>query len=103
MMQGLLPPSSSVTGVRFAAAASATFRPVAVDPVKKRWSKGRRETASATAGPPVTTATSSGGKTSAIRRTSRSAVAGVRSDGLIRTRFPAATAVASGKRASCTG
>ena len=33
---GDLPPSSSVTGVRFSAAASATARPTAVDPVKNR-------------------------------------------------------------------
>ncbi len=33
---GDLPPSSSVTGVRFFAAACATRRPTAVDPVKNR-------------------------------------------------------------------
>ena len=33
---GDLPPSSSVTGVRFAAAAKATSRPTAVDPVNSR-------------------------------------------------------------------
>ena len=36
MMQGDLPPSSSVTGVRLRAAASATCRPTAVEPVKNR-------------------------------------------------------------------
>lgn len=37
--QGLLPPSSSVTGVRCAAAFSITVRPKAAPPVKKMWSK----------------------------------------------------------------
>ena len=35
-MTGDLPPSSSVTGVRFFAAACATIRPTAVEPVKNR-------------------------------------------------------------------
>ncbi len=38
---GDLPPSSSVTGTRFSAAARMTWRPTSVDPVKIRWSKGR--------------------------------------------------------------
>ena len=41
MMVGDLPPSSSVTGVRFSAAARMTFRPASAEPVKMMWSKGR--------------------------------------------------------------
>ena len=36
MMQGDLPPNSSVVGVRFCAAAWATLRPTAVEPVNTR-------------------------------------------------------------------
>lgn len=36
IMQGLLPPSSSVTGVRFSAAARITWRPIEVAPVNSR-------------------------------------------------------------------
>ena len=58
MIAGDLPPSSSVTGVRFAAAACITMRPTPVEPVKIRWSKGRPEKTCAMSAPPVTTATS---------------------------------------------
>ncbi len=47
---GLLPPSSSVTGTRFSAAARITCRPIEVAPVKTRWSKGRAEKAWPTSG-----------------------------------------------------
>ena len=42
-MAGDLPPSSSVTGQRLAAAAAITARPVAPEPVNSRWSKGKAE------------------------------------------------------------
>lgn len=38
-MAGDLPPSSSVTGVRFSAAAFITSRPTAVEPVKQQMIK----------------------------------------------------------------
>ena len=41
MIAGDLPPSSSVTGVRLAAAAWATLRPTAVDPVNVTTSTSR--------------------------------------------------------------
>ena len=40
---GDLPPSSSVTGVRFSAAERITVRPASAEPVKMMWSKGRVE------------------------------------------------------------
>ena len=70
-MQGLLPPSSSVTGVRFFAAASITTRPYFDPPVKKIESKRRFNNSSSTSPPPSTKATYSGPNVSAIR--SRSA------------------------------
>jgi hypothetical protein len=39
-MAGVLPPSSSVTGVRFSAAARITFLPIASDPVNNKWANG---------------------------------------------------------------
>ena len=103
MMQGDLPPSSSVTGVRLRAAASATCRPTAVEPVKNRWSKGSSENARATSTPPVTTANSSGANCPATSLASSCAVCGVNSLGLSSTRLPAASAVALGPKASCNG
>ena len=57
MIAGDLPPSSSVTGTRFALAARMTARPTLVLPVNTRWSKGSAAKASPTSEPPVTTAT----------------------------------------------
>ena len=54
---GDLPPSSSVTGTRFALAARITARPTPVLPVNTKWSKGSAAKASPTSAPPVTTAT----------------------------------------------
>ena len=48
---GDLPPSSSVTGHRFCAAAAITARPVVPEPVNSRWSKGSLENSMPT--PPV--------------------------------------------------
>jgi hypothetical protein len=50
-MAGALPPSSSVTGHRFCAAAAITARPVMPEPVNSRWSKGSFENSMPT--PPV--------------------------------------------------
>ena len=103
MMQGDLPPSSSVVGVRLAAAACATLRPTAVEPVNTRWSKGSALKALATVASPCTTQTSSGVKNWASNCASWAEVWGVSSLGLIITRLPAANAVIAGASASCTG
>ena len=100
---GLLPPSSSVTGVRFSAAAFATIRPTAVEPVKNRWSNGSLANAAPVSAPPVTTVNSSGAKRCAIASASSADVAGVTSDGFSITRLPAASAPIAGASASCTG
>ncbi|GJD44931.1 hypothetical protein AFCDBAGC_2800 [Methylobacterium cerastii] len=96
MIVGDLPPSSSVTGIRLRAAASATLRPTGVEPVNSRWSKGSAEKALAPSAPPVTTATSSASKYSATLALSRALRRGVSSDGLIRARLPAASAATKG-------
>ena len=100
---GLLPPSSSVTGTRFSEAARITWRPIAVAPVKIRWSKGRAENAWPTSGPPVITAISLSSKAPANICFSSSDVAGVVSDGLIIARLPAAKTPASGAKVRLTG
>ncbi|KAG1061274.1 hypothetical protein G6F40_018022 [Rhizopus arrhizus] len=51
-MAGDLPPSSSVTGTRRAAAAAITLRPTAVEPVNSRWSSGSEDTDAAPSAPP---------------------------------------------------
>ena len=103
MMQGLLPPSSRVTGVRLAAAARMMWRPTVVEPVNSRWSNGRLENAWATSTSPLITATCSSGKVSAISFSSSAPVRGVASLILIITRLPAARAVISGTTASWIG
>ena len=102
-MTGDLPPSSSVSGTRFFAAAAMTCRPIAVPPVKTRWSNGSSLNALPSSGPPVTTATSSSSKAAAISCFISSDVAGVYSDGLIIARFPAASTPASGAKVRFTG
>ena len=52
MSAGLLPPSSSVTGVRFSLAARITSLPTLPEPVNSRWSKGRREKSAAASASP---------------------------------------------------
>ena len=103
MMHGDLPPSSSVVGVKLAAAALATMRPTAVEPVKNRWSNGRLENSAANAPSPNTTQTSSGANAWPINSAIKADVAGVNSLGLSITRLPAASAVMTGPSASCTG
>ena len=102
-MAGDLPPSSRVTGVRLAAAARATWRPTAVDPVKNRWSKGRRTNALPSSASPVSTAHSSGAKAAPTSSASSCDSRGVISLGLIITRLPAASAATAGASASCSG
>ena len=103
MIAGDLPPSSSVTGVKFFAAACATSRPTAVDPVNIRWSKGSAAKALPTTASPVTTWTSSGAKipATAVRRAAENC--GVSSEGFTIARLPAASAPISGASASCSG
>jgi hypothetical protein len=103
MMQGDLPPSSSVVGVRLAAAACATLRPTAVEPVNTRWSKGSDAKGLARLASPCTTQNSSGEKNWATSAASCAEVWGVSSLGLSITRLPAANAVMAGASASCTG
>ena len=102
-MQGDLPPSSSVVGVRLRAAASATLRPTAVEPVKNRWSNGSAANPAATSAPPCTTLNSSGAKCFATSSASSADVRGVISLGFSITRLPAASAVAAGPSVSCSG
>ena len=100
---GDLPPSSSVSGVRWAAAAAITLRPTAVEPVNTRWSKGSAAKAAATSASPVATATRPSGNTCASSERRNAALRGVCSEGLRKTWLPAAIAVASGTRARLTG
>ena len=100
---GDLPPSSSVTGTRFALAARMTARPTLVLPVNTRWSNGSAAKASPTSEPPVTTATCSSAKSPAPWSTISSDVFGVCSEGFSIARLPAAIAVASGVRQRLAG
>lgn len=72
-MAGAWPPSSSVTGVRFCAAAAITARPVVPEPVNRRWSNGSLENSMPT--PPVSSknCNCSGGKYSGMRSISSAA------------------------------
>ena len=63
-MQGLLPPSSSVTGVRFLLARSMTSLPTGTLPVKKILSQHSSSSASFSARPPSTTVTKRGSNAS---------------------------------------
>src|SRR5580658_1162153 len=59
---GLIPPSSSTTGVKFSAAALATILPTVVLPVKKMKSKGSARSAVFSSRPPGTATTAPGSK-----------------------------------------
>ncbi|MNT52219.1 hypothetical protein D3C72_1892320 [compost metagenome] len=98
-----MPPSSSVVGVRCWAAACATLRPTAVEPVNTRWSNGNEANKADRLASPCTTQNSSGEKNCATSNASWADVWGVSSLGLSITRLPAANAVMAGARASCTG
>ena len=103
MMHGDLPPSSSVTGVRFSAAACITSRPTAVEPVKNRWSNGSRENAAPASALPTMVATFSNGNRPARNSARNSAVRGASSEGFTITRLPAASAAISGMIARWNG
>ena len=102
-MTGLLPPSSSVTGVRCAAAPSYTLRPISVPPVNSRRSKPCAISSWLTAPSPSMTAIASlsryFGTSSAISADD----AGATSDGLSTTVFPAAMAATAGPSVSTNG
>mgnify|MGYP007123470403 CR=1 FL=1 len=103
MMTGDLPPSSSVTGVRLAAALFITSRPTGVEPVNSRWSNGREVKRCATSTPPFTIVISAGSNASAIMRSNSPPMRGVYSDILTITRLPAASAGMLGPTASERG
>ena len=72
-------------------------------PVKSKWSKDKLLNAAATSGPPVITAASEASKNSLNIFSVRSEVAGVNSDGLIITLFPAAKMVPRGDKTRLIG
>ncbi|MNT08217.1 hypothetical protein D3C72_1429530 [compost metagenome] len=102
-MAGDLPPSSSVTGVRLAAAARITWWPTAVEPVNSRWSKGSAVKALATSASPLTTMISSGAKCCGTSCANKAAKRGVYSDSFTMARLPAASAPASGPTVRYSG
>jgi len=103
MMTGHLPPSSSVTGVKFSAAALATSLPTVVEPVKTMWSNGSAQNAAATDAPPLHTCATVSSYAALTSLPRIAAVAGAYSLGLIMTELPAANADASGPMTSMTG
>ena len=101
-----LPPSSSEAGTSRRPAASATRRPVAVEPVNATTSTPGWSTSGAPVSEPepVTQLTTPGGKpASAIRSISFSTGSGASSDGLTTTVLPAASAGAKRQSASDSG
>ena len=102
-MQGLLPPSSSTTGVRCLAAASIIVCPTFGLPVKNIWSQRTSRSQSFMAPEPGNPHTNSGGNTLANRSIKSSLVAFDVREGLSATQLPAAMASTSGTSASCTG
>ena len=94
-----MPPHSASTGVSVSAAAAITLRAVAADPVKATLATPLRASASPVDPGPVTSWSTGRGSpntssASPNARTSHAPVAGVSSDGLNTTAFPAARAYA---------
>ena len=102
-MHGLLPPSSSVTGISLSAARRITSFPTAVLPVKKILSNGMSSSAEFSALPPSTVVTYSGANTSAMSAAISLPVSGEYAEGLTITVFPAAIASTSGSIVSMNG
>ncbi len=103
---GDLPPSSSVTLFRFSAAAWATARPVAVEPVNATLSTPEcpARAAPSSREAPVTTLTTPGGNpASPASPASASVAAGECSEGLTTIVHPAASAGASFQVSSSSG
>ena len=96
-MLGLLPPSSIVTGLRFAPAACAIIRPTPGLPVKLTLSMPLLEVSAAPTSPaPITTCTTPAGKPAASQiRAISSVVVEACSLGLRITQLPAASAAGS--------
>ena len=102
-MAGDLPPSSSVTGVRWSLAARMTWWPTAVEPVNSRWSNGSRQKRWEKSASPSNTRSSSSAKRASTRLPISAAVCGVSSDSLSMARLPATKAEVSGPAASASG
>jgi len=94
---GLLPPSSSVTGMMFSLAYCMINRPVVVSPVNATLATLGLEASGlpASVPKPLTTLRTPGGSRSAITSITLRMEAGVCSAGLSTTQFPAARAGAS--------
>ena len=90
-------------GVKLYDAARITFLPVAVEPVKNRWSNGNAEKSLASVASPVVTENSKGWKYSATIVARYPEVLRERSDGLSQTRLPAAIALIAGASAKRIG
>jgi hypothetical protein len=99
---GDLPPSSSVTGVRFSAASDMTRPPVAAEPVLNSPSSGRCVSATAASLPPRTTRTRSPTARSTTW-TMSAAIRGMNSDSRKMHRLPPASAATRGTSASWSG
>lgn len=102
-MTGLLPPSSSVTGVLYFAAAAAIIRPTRVEPVKKMCAHWSSRSAFASSIAPVMTRYAAGSKYFGTSLAMRAEVAGDDSEGLITVGHPAAMAPMSGLNDKMTG
>ena len=100
---GLLPPSSSTTGVRFFAAAAITIFPIGVPPVKKMWSHRLSRSAVVSGTPPVTTDTASGSRYCGTSSASAWAQCGDTSDGFSTAQLPPAIAAINGESTSRIG
>src|SRR3569623_325108 len=102
-MQGDLPPSSSVTGVRWTAAAFITERPTLELPVKKMESDFCYSKASASSRPPSTRAMYSGAQVALMSLASAAEVWGASSEAFKQTQLPAAIAPTNGVISSWKG
>ena len=104
-MLGDLPPSSSVTGIRFWLAYCMISRPVDVSPVKAILEMRGDEASGLPASrpKPLTILSTPGGKRSPIRPAHTMIAAGVCSAGFNTTQFPAASAGASFQHAISSG
>ena len=92
-----------MTLVRCLAAAAITTLPIAGEPVKKIWSKGRASSEVETAASPSKIATSSSENSSRVIFTIRADKCGVISEGLMIAVLPAAIADTSGPKLRFTG
>ena len=96
MITGLLPPSSSVTGVSISPAFFAITRPIRAPPVKKIWFHLHSSSPLVSTTAPVTTLYASGSRYFGTSFAMSAEVVGVDSDGFITAGHPAAIAPTSG-------